>query len=79
MVNHNNKQLIKDVISVKCVNNKTLQYWNYLWSSISYEVLLPCHLLDNINETIGFTPPSLEPSGSRLHLAQTNWETQTVR
>ena len=37
-------------------------------------MLLPCHLLDNINETIGFTPPSLEPSGSRLHLAQTNWK-----
>ena len=128
-VNHNKAQLIKDVISVRCVINNKLQYCTYLWSSatnlrhyrhhhfygvpptllfrervcetiprknirqtirsfldvsrycicISYEVLFSCHFFDNINETFGFTPPSLEPSGSRLHLAQTNWETQTVR
>ena len=32
-VNHNNTQLIKDVISVKYVNNNKLQYCTYLWSS----------------------------------------------
>jgi len=32
-VNHNNTQLIKDVISVRCVINNKLQYCTYLWSS----------------------------------------------
>ena len=31
--NHNNAQLIKDVISVRCVINNKLQYCTYLWSS----------------------------------------------
>ena len=32
-VNHNNTQLIKDVISVRCLINNKLQYCTYLWSS----------------------------------------------
>ena len=64
------------------LKNRDPNRWNDV-KSINHLQLnvskMPCHLFDNINETIGFTPPSLEPSGSRLHLAQTNWETQTVR
>ena len=34
-VNHNNAQLIKDVILVKCVINNKLEYGTYLWSSVT--------------------------------------------